>query len=45
MRKVLEEFVEKIKTHFMGNNVSFNCVFYEIMWKNIIEPKRQQMII
>jgi len=45
MRKVSDEFVEKIKTHFMDNDVFFNCVFYEIMWKNIIEPKRQQMII
>ena len=40
--------VEKIKTHFMFNNVFFfseNHAVYEIMWKNIVERGRPQMTI
>jgi len=39
--------VEKIKTHFMFNNVFFpeNCDVYVIMWKNVVEPDRQLMTI
>jgi hypothetical protein len=38
--------VEKIKTHFMFNNVSFrNPAAYQIMWKNMVEPDRPQMTI
>jgi len=40
------EVVEKIKTHTLCS-ISFfffeNRVFYEIMWKNIVEPSRPQM--
>jgi len=46
MRNVSHEFLDKRKTHFMVNNFfSENHVFYEIMWKHIIQPKRQQIII
>ena len=45
--------VEKIKTHththththFVMNNVFKNCVVYEIIWKNIVQPDRPQMTI
>jgi len=38
------EVVEKIKTHFMINNCFSKIVpFYEIMWKNTVEPRRPQM--
>jgi len=38
------EAVEKIKTHFMNNNCFSKIVpFYEIMWKNTVEPRRPQM--
>jgi len=36
---------EKIKRHFMFNDVSDNCVVYKIMWKNAVEPDRPQMKI
>jgi len=40
------KFVEKIKTHFMFNNVYFgNRVVYEIRWKNTAEPDRPQVTI
>jgi len=33
------KFVEKIKTHFMFSNFFWKIApFYEIMWKNIVEP-------
>jgi hypothetical protein len=36
--------VEKRNTHFVSNNFfSDNRAFYEIMWKNIVEPGRPQM--
>jgi len=39
--------VEKIKTHSMFNNFFFpeNLAFYEIMWKNFVEPGIPQMTI
>jgi hypothetical protein len=38
--------VEKIKTHFMFNNFSFeNFAVYEIMSKNVVERDRLQMTI
>jgi len=40
------KFVEKIKTHFRFNNsFSENRAFYDIMWKNVIEPDRPQTTI
>jgi hypothetical protein len=37
--------VEKIKMHFMFNNVLFtNCAIYEIL-KNIVQPDRPQMTV
>jgi len=38
-------FVEKMKTHISGSITFFfeSRVFYEIMWKNIVEPGRPQM--
>jgi hypothetical protein len=42
------KFVEKIKTHILCS-ISFlsteNRAVYEIMWENIVEPDRPQMII
>ena len=38
--------VEKIKTHFMSNTCTAkNRAVYEIMWKNIVDTDRRQMII
>jgi hypothetical protein len=39
------KFVQKIKTHFVLNNVSENHAFYEKTWKNIIEQARLRMTI
>jgi len=38
---------EKIKTHFMLNPFFFseNRTFYEIVWKNSVEPASPQMTI
>ena len=39
---------EKIKTHFMFNKYIFPpkiVLFYEIMWKNMVQPERPQMTI
>jgi len=42
--------LDKIKTHFMFNNslslaVFFYCTIYEMMWKIIVGPGRQQMTV
>jgi len=38
--------VEKIKTHILCSLTFFeNLAGYEIMWKNIVEADRAQMII
>jgi hypothetical protein len=38
--------VEKIKTYLMFHNFFLkNHAFYEIMWKNIVEPDRPQMTV
>jgi len=37
--------VQKIKTHFMFNNVFKNRAVYDIMWENILERGRPQMAI
>jgi len=34
---------ENQKTHFVFNDFFFNCAIYEVMWKNVVEPGRQQM--
>jgi len=35
--------IEKIVTHILGSiTFSENSPFYEIMWKNIVEPDRPQ---
>jgi len=40
------KFVEKIKTHFIFNNFFLESrAFYEVMWKNIVQPVRPQMTI
>jgi hypothetical protein len=40
------KFVEKIKTHFMFNNLfSESRAVYEIMWKNMVQPDRRQITI
>jgi len=38
--------VEKIGTHILRSMTSFleNRSFYEIMWKNVVEPDRPQTI-
>jgi len=36
---------EEIKTHILCSATLYkNCTFYEIMWKNIVQPGRLQMI-
>jgi hypothetical protein len=38
------KFVEKIKTHFILNNVFPEiCAIYEVMSKNFVEPEGPQM--
>jgi len=37
--------VEKIKTHFMFINFFLNGAIDEIMWKNIVEPRRPQVTV
>jgi len=47
MRNVSDEVAEKIRTHFTFNNSLFfeNRTFYEKIWKNIVQPDRQQTTI
>ena len=44
MRNISDKFAEKVKTHFMFNNL-FNSKLYEIKWKNIVETDRPRMTI
>jgi len=37
--------VEKVKTHILCSVTFFRKLCYEIMWKNVVEPERPQMII
>jgi len=37
--------VAKIKTHILCSVIFFHRAIYEIMWKNIVEPGRPQMIV
>jgi hypothetical protein len=38
--------VEKVRTHFVFNKfLPENHLFYEVIWKNLIEPDRPQMTI
>ena len=44
MRNVSDRYCENQTTHFMLNNIFCkNRAFYEIMWKNIVEPDRPLM--
>jgi len=44
MRNVSEKLVEKIKTHNLSSVIfSENHAIFEIKWKNIVQPDRQQM--
>ena len=44
MRNISDKVVEKFKTHILCTKTFFeNRVVYEIMWKNIVRPARQQM--
>ena len=45
MRNVSHKIVEKIKTHILSSMSFFfeNCAFYEIKWKNTVEPYRPQI--
>jgi len=47
MKNVAHKIYGETLTHFMFNNFLFfeNRGFYEIMWKNTVEPDRPQMII
>ena len=47
MRHALDRLVEKIKTHVVWSIAFFfeNHAFYEIIWKNIVQPDRTQMTI
>ena len=41
-----KSYLENQKIHFTSNNFFFeNRAFYEIMWKNIVQPGRPQMAI
>jgi hypothetical protein len=40
------KFIETLKSHILYSIVLFrNIAFYEIMWKNVVEPDRPQTII
>jgi hypothetical protein len=44
MRNVSDRVVEKTKTHILRSGTFSKILpFYEIMWKNIVEPDRPQM--
>jgi hypothetical protein len=46
MRNVSDKDIEKIKTHILCAITFFlNIAVVGIMWKNIIQPERPQMII
>jgi len=48
MKTVSDKNCREIRnTHFMSNNIFFleNRAVYKIMWKNIVDPDRSQMII
>ena len=46
MRNIPDKFVEKSKDAFYVQYFFFeNRTFYEIMWKNIVQPDRPQMTI
>jgi hypothetical protein len=47
MRNVLTKAVDKIKTHilFMFSNFFPKIIPFEIMWKNVVELNRPQMMI
>jgi hypothetical protein len=45
LRNVSDKSFREIKTYFMSNNFfSDNCAVDEIMWKNMVDPKRPQII-
>ena len=38
--------IDKIRTHFVFNNFfSEGSAFYEVTWKNVLEPDRPHMTI
>jgi hypothetical protein len=45
IRNISEKVVKKFKTHILGSLTFFlkNLLFYEMMWKNIVERDRPQM--
>ena len=47
MRNVSDRIVEKIKTHFLRLVTFFfrKSYIYKVMWKNIVQPGRPQIII
>jgi len=45
MRNVLDMAVDKINFVFSLTLFYENLAFYEIMWKNVVEPDRPQMTI
>jgi hypothetical protein len=46
MSNVPDKFVDKIKTHIMCSIIVFEKRgFYEIMWKNVVEPDGPQTTI
>jgi len=47
MENVPDKILEKIKTHILGSITycTENRAIYEIMWKNIVDPKRYQRTI
>jgi hypothetical protein len=42
-----KKFVDNMKTHILGSSIlsSDNLVFYEIKWKEVVDPNRSQMKI
>jgi hypothetical protein len=46
MKNILEKVVEKIETYiFYSKLFSEDPAFYEIRWKNMVQPDRPQMAL
>jgi len=41
--KNISNVAEKIKTHFIFKTIFRKPAFYEMVWKNVVEPNRPQI--
>ena len=45
MRNISDKIVAEIKTQILCSIFFFNCAVYEIMWKNMVQPERPQVVM